>query len=48
MDELLATIERMIESHDKFCREVSQKLDERNKALVDIDEKIDVILGVEK
>jgi len=48
MEELLTTIERMIESHERFCRDVSKKLEERNKALVEIDVRIGKIIEAAK
>jgi len=40
MDELFATLNRMIDNQEKFCNELAQKLEEQNKSLEQISERI--------
>jgi len=48
MDDLISTLNRMIDNQEKFCNELAQKLEEQNKALIEIDQRIGKIIEVVK
>jgi cell pole-organizing protein PopZ len=48
MEELLKTMNRIIENNERFYRELSQKLEERHKSLVEADTRLGKIMEAVK
>jgi hypothetical protein len=48
MEQLFETLNRMIDNQEKFNNEIFQKLEEQNKALVEIDTRLGKLLEAVK
>jgi len=48
MNDLISTLNRMIDNQEKFYNEITRRIEEQNKSLVEIDKRLENIIGAVK